>query len=121
MVIRLREIEIFAYHGVYPEERKQGTTFILSVECTLALDEESFTDAITETVDYVKVYELVYSISTVNTFELLETWAKEVVDAILDQFQAVTKVTVIIQKPGKIIAPNVKNVEVEHTHARKRA
>ena len=50
MIIELRGIEVFGYHGVEERERRDGQTFVVDVSLWLA--HEPATDDITETVDY---------------------------------------------------------------------
>ena len=59
MVIRLEDIQFTAYHGVYPEEREKGNTFLVSVSLTMPDNQAVVTDDLQDTVDYQRVYALV--------------------------------------------------------------
>lgn len=57
--IKLKGLEFHAFHGVYEEEKVNGNTFIvdISVETDTSISEKS--DNISDTLDYVRVYELI--------------------------------------------------------------
>ena len=57
--IHLHELEFHAYHGVYAEERERGQKFLVDVHFTCDIREAAGSDALADTIDYVKVYELI--------------------------------------------------------------
>ena len=54
--IHLENLEFWAYHGVYPEEQKTGTRFIVDVVLEADLSTPMKSDCVEETIDYTKVY-----------------------------------------------------------------
>jgi dihydroneopterin aldolase/2-amino-4-hydroxy-6-hydroxymethyldihydropteridine diphosphokinase len=50
--IHIEELEIFANHGVFQEEKKLGQKFLISVELFLDLSEAGKSDALEKTVNY---------------------------------------------------------------------
>lgn len=55
--VALEGVEFFAYHGFYPEERKNGNYFILDVKVSLK-HFDSNEDDIHDTVNYESLYEI---------------------------------------------------------------
>ena len=52
LAIRIEGIEVFAHHGVLPEERAEGQTFLFDVELVPASDRACDTDDLADAVDY---------------------------------------------------------------------
>lgn len=59
MTISLQDIELQARIGVFPEEKKRGNTFRVSVSVTLPLSIGVETDRIEDTVNYQTLYDVV--------------------------------------------------------------
>ena len=95
--ITIRDIKVFAHHGVLPEEKEQGQEFLIDVE--IALEEGvPCADDLETTVDYAEVAGAVAGIATSRRYELLETLASELVDHLLVQ-QGVKAASVTVKKP----------------------
>ena len=50
--IRIKGLEIFAYHGVNPEEKENGQKFILDIAMQADISRAAQTDDLNETVNY---------------------------------------------------------------------
>lgn len=59
MVIRLQDIEMQAYHGVYPEEKQKGNTFLVNVSLAVPDTLGVTTDQLADTINYQSVYDVV--------------------------------------------------------------
>ena len=81
--VELEGLEVFGRHGVLEEERRDGQTFLFDL--TLALREPS-SDRIGETVDYRKVAARIREVSDAQAFQLLESLAGAVADALMAAF-----------------------------------
>ena len=53
--IRIKGLEIFAYHGVNPEEKENGQKFILDIAMQADISRAAQTDDLNETVNYAAV------------------------------------------------------------------
>jgi 7,8-dihydroneopterin aldolase/epimerase/oxygenase len=89
-------------------ERENEQPFLYDLELELA---EPRADLIEETVDYREVVELVRAVSEGRQFQLLESMAAAVADALLERFPA-ERVRVRVRKPQVQLG-----VPVEHTAA----
>ena len=94
--IELAGLEVFGYHGVNEDERRDGQRFLYDVE--LDVGEAGSTDRIEEAVDYREVAACVREVSESRAFHLLEALAAAVADALLDRFP-VARVRVRVRKP----------------------
>jgi len=106
--VELRGLEIPGRHGVDDWERKTEQRFVYDVELELPEPER---DEIDETVDYREVVTLVRELSDGRQFQLLESIAAAVADALLERFPA-ERVRVRVRKPQVKLG-----VPVEHTAA----
>ena len=57
--IRIDDIKIYAYHGVLPEEKKNGQYFYVSAELELDLKKAGVSDKLAQTVNYAEVTDLI--------------------------------------------------------------
>jgi len=94
--IELAGLEVFGFHGVNEDERRDGQRFLYDVE--LDVGEAGSSDRIEDAVDYREVAACVREVSERRSFHLLEALAAAVADALLDRFP-VARVRVRVRKP----------------------
>ncbi len=112
MWIRLKNIQIYAYHGAHAHEREHGARFEIDVELLADVDRAVTSDDLADTIDYVKLQEVVVAISTANRYHLLESLADAMATELLARFQA-REVIVRVRKPGVSAGVVLDTVEVE--------
>ena len=95
-LITVEGIRVFAHHGHLPEEAVLGGHFIVNVWVKADTDEVEKTDDLNDTVDYVKIIEIVKQQMAIRA-DMIEVPAKRIVDAILP-LHKVHKVTVEVEK-----------------------
>jgi dihydroneopterin aldolase len=108
VLVELAGLEIPGRHGVEDWEREQEQPFVYDLELEL---EEPANDRIEETVDYREVVQLVRAVSENRQFQLLESIAAAVAEALLERFP-LDRVRVRVGKPQVQLG-----VPVEHTAA----
>lgn len=118
--IRLKGIQIYAHHGALDEERRLGQLFEL--DCEVAGDfgrGVSSGDDLHWTVDYTLLFRELERAFLAETYQLLETCASELANAILAKFSAVQEVTIRVRKPHVPMGGVINSVEVEVVRRRK--
>ena len=95
-LITVEGIRVFAHHGHLPEEAVLGGHFIVNVWVEADTTEVEKTDDLNDTVDYVKIIEIVKQQMAIRS-NMIEHPAKRIVDAILP-LHKVQKVTVEVEK-----------------------
>ena len=108
VLVELAGLEIHGRHGVEGSEREQEQPFVYDLELEL---EEPANDRIEDTVDYREVVELVRAVSESRQFQLLESIAAAVADALLERFP-LERARVRVRKPQVQLG-----VPIEHTAA----
>ena len=88
--------KVFAYHGHLPEEAKLGGHFIVNVSVTVDTSLVEKTDDLNDTVNYVKIIEIVKEKMAIRA-NMIEVPSKRIVDAILS-LNKVQKVKVEVEK-----------------------
>jgi dihydroneopterin aldolase len=107
LCINLHNLHFFSHHGLYEEEKILGNHFELNLTIKHA-PKQLPVKHLSETVDYVSVYELVRKRMSIAT-PLLETVVTEIAKEILIQFSLAEEVFISIRKMYPPIA---------HMHAR---
>ena len=117
MYIRLKNIALYAHHGVHDFEKEHGARFELDMDVRVP-DDTGITDKLEQTLDYTALYKLIVNASTDRKYNLLEAWADFLIDRVLHKFTIAQEVTVRIRKPGVPIGGPIGSVEVELTKSR---
>ncbi len=95
-LITVEGMRVFGHHGHLPEEAVLGGHFTVSVWVTADTSEVEKTDDLNDTVDYVKIIEIVKEQMAIRS-NMIEHPAKRIVDAILP-LHKVQKVKVEVEK-----------------------
>lgn len=101
--IVLKGLQVFARHGVLPEETKLGQRFALDVTAFLDLRPAGRSDDYKQTVCYDALTRLVLDTVTTKRFYLIEAAAEAVAEALLAAFPPIERVVVEIRKPSAAI------------------
>jgi len=96
MIVEVHGLEVFGHHGVHEEERRDGQTFLVDVTLHAA---EPRRDEVGATVDYRRVRDVVREVNESASYQLLETFAAAVADALMAAVP-VGHVAVRVRKPG---------------------
>lgn len=112
--ISLRNMVFAARHGVLPPEKTNPQRFEVDVDLFLDLSAAGRKDALDLTVNYAEVYQAVADVVTGRSFDLVESVAEKVAEAVLacarDRAQSVR---VSVRKPQAPIGGLLDTVEVE--------
>ena len=102
--LELAGLELLGRHGVDEEERRRGQRFLFDLRLDLASHPAA--DRIEEAVDYREVAACVREVSDGRQFQLLESLAAAVADALIARFP-LERVRVRVRKPGVELDPPV--------------
>ncbi len=117
--IIVKDLKLFCYHGVNPEEKIDGQNFIFDIEADVDLSLPCISDNVDDTVSYAKIVKTVRRVAQSDKFDLLEKVAQVVADAILDEFEKVQSVKILLKKPEAPIKADFSYVAVEIVRSRK--
>ena len=113
--IHIKGLRLFAYHGVNPEEKRDGQTFVLDLRLGADLSRARRSDRLEDTVNYAAVVKAVRAAFTAQSFDLIERAAQAVCDAVLEGFPQVEEVSLLLQKPEAPVSAEFDYMAVEIT------
>ena len=99
--IHLNNVFFFAYHGLYDHEQINGNNF--EVNLTVKYQPAKLITKISETINYVAIYDLLNARMQVAT-PLLETLVMDIANQILAQFPLADDIFISIKKMQPPIA-----------------
>ena len=97
--ILIRELEVYAGHGVYAEETLRGQMFLVSAELIMDLRTAGLSDDLDCSADYGRVCHFIHDYLRQNTFLLIEAAAEHLAREILVSFPQIMELELEIKKP----------------------
>lgn len=107
----LHNMEFYAYHGHFKEERIIGGRFAVDLIIETDITRAAETDSLTDTVDYSRIYDAVKNEMS-SPSKLLEHLAKRIIDAVYRVSSDISKVTVTISKLNPAIGGKIDKFSV---------
>lgn len=115
--VALRGLKARGYHGVFPEERREGQTFVVDLVLGLDTRPAAADDDLAKTVHYGIVAEEVVAVVEGEPVNLIETLAARIAQACL-KHEEVQEVEVTVHKPDAPITVPFDDVTVTITRSR---
>lgn len=97
--IRIEMLEVFAHHGVYPEEREKGQLFQVNAVLHTNIRKAGLEDNLEYATDYDEICHFISDWMQNNTYQLLEAVAEKLSKAILLKYEKIMEVDLEIRKP----------------------
>ena len=110
--IRIEDLEVFANHGVFPEENVLGQKFLVSAVLYTDTRRPGRTDDLTASIHYGEVCAFIDRYLREHTFKLLERAAESLAEELLLNTQNLRKVRIEIKKPWAPVGLPLKTVSV---------
>ena len=110
--VSLEEMEFYARHGYYEEERVIGNKYSVDVTIDVDFADAAQDDKLEGTVNYEKVYEIVQDVMSIDA-NLLEHLAGKMIKALKEAFPAINQVKVRVSKYNPPIKGLCKKAMVE--------
>ena len=111
--IRIEDLEVFANHGVFPEENTLGQKFVVSAVLFTDTRMAGKTDDLTASIHYGEVSAFITEFLQKNTYQLLERAAEELAEALLLEWDRIEKISIEIKKPWAPVRLPLKTVSVK--------
>lgn len=119
--IIVEDLQVYAYHGVYPQENEEGQNFYVSVALDTDTRAAGMADDLGLSTNYGVVCRFLHTFLTEHTYKLIETAAERASEALLLQFPHVRQVTMEIKKPEAPITVPFGSVSVKIVRGWRRA
>lgn len=111
--IKIENLEVFAKHGVFPEENVLGQKFLVSAILFTDTRKAGKTDELTASIHYGEVSQFIDRYMKEHTFQLLERVAESLAEELLMNTAGLEKVILEIKKPWAPIGLPLETVSVE--------
>ena len=111
--IRIDNLEVYAYHGVFPEENEKGQPFFINMVLYTDLRPAGLTDDLLLSTHYGEVSHLVNDWMKSHTVQLIETVAETLAAEILRKFPLIKALDLEIRKPQAPIGLPFESVSVK--------
>lgn len=115
--IKIKNLEVFAYHGVLKEENVLGQKFIISVTMYTDVQRAGNSDELQYSINYAEVSQFITEYMKKNTHRLLETVAEQLSKELLLHFTTehveLKKVKLEIKKPWAPVLLPLETVSVQ--------
>lgn len=113
--IRIENLKVYAYHGVYQEENEKGQNFYINAVLytdTKASAKEDSRECMTS---YGEVCQFIHRYVSEHVFKLIETVAEKTAEAVLLEFPRLEGITLEVRKPEAPINLEFGSVSVKIT------
>ena len=111
--IKIEDLEVFANHGVFPEENVLGQKFVVSAVMYTDTRRAGLTDELTASIHYGEASAFITEYLKSHTFKLLEKVAEGLAEEMLVRIAGLQKVQIEIKKPWAPVGLPLKTVSVE--------
>lgn len=110
--IEIKNLVVFANHGVLQEENTLGQKFLVSVKLYHTTSHSGVRDDLSRGIDYSLVSNHIQHFLKKNTFKLIETCAEKLARHLLENFLPLHAVELTIKKPWAPIALPLDEISV---------
>lgn len=117
----VKDLEVFAYHGVFQAEKDLGQKFLISMELTLDLKHPGKTGDLNTSVHYGELSHKVEEEFKKVSYDLIETACNEICEFILLEYPQIKEAKVLVKKPWAPIHRSLDTAAVEITRTRRNA
>ena len=114
-IIEIKNLEIFANHGVFPEENILGQKFVISATLYTDTRKAGLTDELTASIHYGEVSHMITKFTKEHTYKLLEALAENLCQMLLQELPLLKMITLRVEKPWAPVGLPLETVAVETT------
>ena len=115
--IDVKGIKAYGKHGVYTEEKKEEQLFLVDVELMLE-DAKELQDSLEETINYETIIQLIIDLVKKESFNLIETLAKKLLEDIeqlvneTSVIKVIKRISVTVHKPETLLNQKTEDISV---------
>lgn len=113
--IHVENLEVFARHGVFPEENRLGQKFLISLTLFTHTRPAGTADCLTQSIHYGEVSAFLTDYMHEHTYQLIETAAEHMAEELLLRWPLLKGVTLELKKPWAPVGLPLETVSVKIT------
>lgn len=111
--ILIRNLKIFAYHGVMEKEKANGQYFIFDIDALVDISKPCESDNVDDTVNYALMVDCITETFTAQKDDLIERAAQRVAEKLFESFERISELKILLKKPDAPIEADFDCVGVE--------
>ncbi|MGN0614136.1 MAG: 2-amino-4-hydroxy-6-hydroxymethyldihydropteridine diphosphokinase [Porcipelethomonas sp.] len=111
--IHIEDLEVFANHGVFPEETKLGQKFLISLTMYTDSRIAGKTDCLEKSIDYGNVCHFITDYTKSHPCRLIEAAAEQLAESLLLRYTILRGVTLELKKPWAPVGLPLRTVSVK--------
>ena len=112
-IIRIKGATFYAFHGVASGEQELGGKYEVNMDAYFDFKKATKNDALEDTLNYVRAYELIKKAVCQYKFMLIETVCYNIVELFFEEFPYVERLQVKVKKYNPPLQGVVDFVEAE--------
>ncbi len=113
--IQIKNLEIFANHGVFPEETRLGQKFLVSLTMYLNTRVAGKTDDLEKSINYGEISSFITDYTKKHSCKLIEAAAEDLAEELLLRYPLLEGITLELKKPWAPVGLPLETVSVEIT------
>jgi len=110
-LIKIENMEFYAFHGHFREEQIVGNRFVLDLTIETDMSVPAASDNLKDAVNYQKAYQIVKTQMEKKSY-LLENIAGQILDALYAEMSGIKKATVKVSKMNPPMGGKIGSVSV---------
>ena len=114
-IIKIENLKIYAYHGVFEEEKQKGQDFYINAKLVSNLKKAGMTDCLQDSTHYGEVCLQIKKTFTEQKYDLIERACERCIEEVLVCFPLIQEMTMEVRKPQAPIPMEFESVSVEIT------
>lgn len=111
--IIIKNLKIYAYHGVNPEEKIDGQNFLIDTVMFIDKRDAFKKDDINKTLSYSSAAKVIKKIVTEKKYDLIETVVEKIAEALFKTFVDLEKAEITVKKPEAPMKADFEYVAVK--------
>ncbi len=109
--IELKGMQFYAYHGVFPQERKVGNRFTVDLLLTAPLENAVNSDQLPDTINYAEIYAVVKKEMDIPS-NLLEYVAGRILASLKENFPQLTACELRLAKQNPPFGGDIQSAAI---------
>lgn len=113
--IIIKNLKIYAYHGVNDEEKIDGQNFFIDAVMFIDKRDAFKKDDINKTLSYSSACKIMKKVVELDKYNLIETVAEKISESLFENFRDLKKVEITVKKPEAPMKADFEYVAVKIT------
>ena len=110
--IEIEGLEVYAYHGVFENERRNGQNFYISAKLFSDFSKSANSDNLSDSTDYGEICHFITKLMNKKTFNLIESAAGYVATELLLNFTDIERIDLKLSKPKAPVGLPFENISI---------